>query len=56
MGNTLSIAIQSHQRLRHKSKLTCVAVPGVQVQADSNFADLGADSLDTVSVIAMQPL
>ena len=54
MGNTLSIGIQSDQRLRHKSKLTCVAVPGVQVQADSNFADLGADSLDTVSVIATQ--
>ena len=35
-------------------KLTCAALLGVQVQADSNFADLGADSLDTVSRAAMQ--
>ena len=49
--------IQSHQQLRHdRSKLTCAAFLDVQVQADSNFADLGADSLDTVSRTAMQRL
>ena len=40
--------------IHHKSQLTCATSPGVQVQADSNFADLGADSLDTVSRAAIQ--
>ena len=57
MRNFSSKGIQRHHWLRHHtSKLTCATLLGVQVQADSNFADLGADSLDTVSRAAIHSL